>query len=106
VYKSTTEFAGKSGAASDFYSECPILESRPLHLMSWGFIDFFRVSEDKYRDGAPKIDHDDFVSHIFNLGTNFLRTVTDLFYFMVGLFNSAVVSLDYIALNDDGMVSG
>jgi hypothetical protein len=55
---------------------------------------------------VPKVDHDDFLSHIFNLGTNFLRTVTDLFYFIVGLFNSAVVSLDCIALNDDGMVSG
>jgi len=54
---------------------------------------------------VPKLDNDDCLSHIFNLGTNFLRTVTDLFYYIAGLFNSAVVSLDYIALNDNGMVS-
>ena len=52
------------------------------------------------------IDHEDFLSQILNLGTNFLRTVTDLFHFIAGLFNSAVVSLEYIELNDDGMVSG
>lgn len=55
---------------------------------------------------VPKIDHDDFLSHIFNLGTNFLRTVTELFYFIACLFNSAVFSLDYIALIYDGMDSG
>lgn len=55
---------------------------------------------------VPKINHDDFLSRIFNLGTNFLRAVTHLFYFIAGLFNNAVVSLDYIALNYDGMVSG
>lgn len=52
AYKRTTEFAGKSGAVSDFYSECPTFESRPLHLMSLRFIDFSRVSQDKYLDGA------------------------------------------------------
>ena len=49
---------------------------------------------------VPKIDHDDFLSQIFNLGTNFLRTVTYIFCFIADLFNSAVVSLDYIVLND------
>ena len=52
AFKRTIEFAGKSGAASDFYSECPIFESRPLHLMSRGFIDFSIVSQDKYPDGT------------------------------------------------------
>jgi hypothetical protein len=55
---------------------------------------------------VPNIDHDDILSHVFNLWTNGLQTATDLFNFISDLINSGVVSLDYIALNDDGTVSG